>query len=285
MIAAPPVDLDAIKCWHTDNLAFQRQVTDYYHDNVFVRTGIKPSRAAKAIAKSYELMEQFYGREQSRRFIHGAEMRIHAHHLVWGLQTDQKRIIERTIDPSSFHTPFAITLYDHDLNRLCKACVLWPGTPALDQAVGFLLATANPEAELDLLQQTNVSLVTPVGRKHPLLLEKCCEGDRYLDEPFDLRQEAELRVIDTPINVDDVDFEARFEASVEARVQQRHERRLQDQVIQNVQRMLFDRIDAPPVIFDAIMMSPFHSRRWNQRKVTENLPERVVRYITTKTFD
>lgn len=180
--AAPAVSLPLIQEWHEHNVRFQSRVFEEHHDNIFQRTGVKPGRAAKVLAKSYDLLQTFYGRATARKFLHGDAIHIEAQHLVWGIRLlPHASIIQNTIDPSSAHTPFEIIIYSRDGNRLCNGCVLWPGTPVFDQAVGFKLATADPDEELELLMQTNISCVTPAGREHPLLQHKFKDGDNWLD--------------------------------------------------------------------------------------------------------
>lgn len=180
---APGMPLARLDEWHKHSAAWQTRIHQQHLGNMFLRAGVKPGRAAKVIAKSYELLQTFFGRDAARQFRYGEQLLIEAKHFVWGLRIlKSASLISHTINPSSVHTPFEIILYSHDGDRLCNGCVLWPDTPVFDQAVGFRLATADPEEELQVLADMNVSNVTTAGREHPALQFKFRPGDSWLDE-------------------------------------------------------------------------------------------------------
>ncbi len=325
MVASPTADLQAINNWHQESIRFQNRIAEYFHSNVYARTGISPTRARKAIAKSYDLLKQFVGKERARAFIHGEELLIPAKQFTWGLTLRPGEIIEKTIDPSRAHTPFRIQLYDSRVSpdALCSGCVLWPGTPVLDQAVGFILATADPDEEVELLMEMNFQSISKQVRENPLLAQKLERGDSYWREEYreiiDLREEAldiDVTEIETPHTVetenlapenwvddvvietisepervridDDADisddeFNRRWAIRISNQRAKYKRERMQNPLTQRIQGMLFDRIDGPREMLEQMANPGVYY--WTRDHITEdNLPEHVVNYVTEKRF-
>jgi hypothetical protein len=161
VMTTPAVKIDTLLAW---SLAYRQKyaaVVDVY-DNIFYRTGITQKAARKALHRSYQLLNRVFGADTARRFVRGEEIRITSHLFVWGLQI-KSDLIESTIDPSNYHTPFLITLYDRDGTELCHGCIIWPKTPVLDQAIALKLAISSPEDEQELLNDINLSGISTAG--------------------------------------------------------------------------------------------------------------------------
>jgi hypothetical protein len=190
-VLAPPMPIEALRRWHLASRVRETAVREYFGDNAFLQSGITPKKARKIIAKSYNFACRFFGRAEVLKLIHGDEVRIDAPAYTWGLTTRPKELIANTINPSNTHTPFTISLYDKEGDKLCGGCVLWPGTPVLDQLVAFHLCTINEQEEAHLLEKINLFRWTEKGLALEALAHKHKPNEPVWPEPEETEAETE----------------------------------------------------------------------------------------------
>jgi hypothetical protein len=119
--------------------------------------------------RSLKMFIQFFGETNTKKFLHGKNLWLRGHHFVWRLKIINCDLLNQTVDPSGTQTPFHIGICDHELNKLAEACVVFPNTPILEQAIAISLWLADLEDEIELLRTANVYRFTKLGLTNNLL--------------------------------------------------------------------------------------------------------------------
>jgi hypothetical protein len=170
VISTPCIPWDQFTRWNNMRDEQERFLAQHFRSY----KNLLPNRAARKkgrriFNRSLRLFTRMYGCNTASKFLRGKNLWIHGKHFVWKLKLAPGDIMHDTITPSEHHTPFGIQICDHQMNRLCCACVLFPDTPVLDQAVAFGLMIATEPDELGFLRKANLFSFTPAGRENDLL--------------------------------------------------------------------------------------------------------------------
>ena len=171
VMSSPCIPWEQFVYWNNRREEQEHYLTQRFRTYRRADTGLSQKKMRRVFNKSLSLFTRMYGENNARKFLHGKNLWIHGKHFVWKLKLDERRdILRNTVTPSNVHTPFRISICDHDLVELCHACVLFDETPVLDQAVAFGLIMAHEADELDFLRKTNLFTFTEKGRENQLLI-------------------------------------------------------------------------------------------------------------------
>lgn len=108
----------------------------------------------KIFNKSFNVLNKFLGNEQTKSFIKKEEIKIEGN-LFNYIIINKGNLLKNTIKMDGLHIPFTLKLYNKKWEYLSELCVVFPGSPVLDQVLSVYLMIKSGEEET-LLKSANL---------------------------------------------------------------------------------------------------------------------------------
>lgn len=102
----------------------------------------------KIFNKSLEVLSKFIGKNEVKSFINKEEIKIEGNKYNYILK-NKGDLIKNTKKMDNLHIPYILSMYNKQWEYLTQLCVVFPGSPVLDQVLSvYLMIKGNQEEEL-----------------------------------------------------------------------------------------------------------------------------------------
>lgn len=119
----------------------------------------KKKKSGRSIFKrSMRLFKSVLGHDNLKVFLDGGEMRVDGHYFDYRVKKSSVDLVDHSANPHRVHIPYTLEVTDKNTGVvLTDACVLFKGTPVLDQIVALsMYIKSGAEDEQELLQKMNM---------------------------------------------------------------------------------------------------------------------------------
>jgi len=105
-------------------------------------------KVKRVLNKSLNGLKSFMGEEPVRAFVSGEEVKVEGQKFDYVMKKSMS-LIKYTKEINSLHIPYNLSIYTKSGEYITKICVVFPGSPVLDQVLSlYLMVKSGREEEL-----------------------------------------------------------------------------------------------------------------------------------------